>query len=316
MPHQDFPADIVAQTIVLDKIKEKVDADAGDSILKAMLLKNGIVLADDVDKGITALEKNDSYLSFKHSSEISSQKRNNLMMPINGDMSSCYQFLKTYLGQDFKSLTDWGGEITLGGKITYATTTLGQLNMLTALITKNGSYKLPAVSPLASYLTLHKINLTLDATNAADALVFDTSFADDKKSSETAREQRDIEWAIPLAHIHLIADYLMKYYKGNTKILAEYGFTVVNTAKVIKTRNQKLSPGNTRFKIKVTIGSTIVNTGTEDVFIYKGATIGGVPTILAPKKIHTFTKGNSLVSINNPSQTTAITYSLVPKSIL
>ena len=315
MPRQDFPADIVAQTIILDKIKEKVDFDGDDSILKDMLDKNGIVLADDVDKGVTALAKNDSYLAFKQSSEISSQKRNNLMTPINGDMSSCYQFLKTYLEPDFKLLTDWGGEITLGGKITYATTTLGQLNMLTALITKNGSYHTPVVSPLAPYLTLHKINLTLDATNAADALVFDTSFSDDKKSSETAREQRDIEWAIPLAHIHLIGTFLMKFYKGNAKILGKYGFTVVNTAKVIKTRKRKISPGDSRLKTRVTIGSTVVNTGTVPIYLYKGATITGTPFILDPGKIYTITKGNSIISINNPSQTVTATCSLVPKKL-
>ncbi len=315
MPRQNFPTDIVSQTIVLDKILEKVTADGAGSVLKAMLTNNGIVLADDVAKGVTALAKNGSYLAFKQSSEISSQKRNTLMLPINGDMTSCYQFLKTHFSPDFKVLTDWGGEITLSGKITYATTTLGQLNMLTALITKNGDFISPLVSPLAPYLTLHKIDLALDATNAADALVFDTTFADDKKSSETAREQRDIEWATPLAHIHLIADYLMKYYKGNTKILAEYGFTVVNTAKVIKTRNQKLSPGDTRFKIRVTIGSTVANTGTVAIYIYKGATITGTPVVLDPGKIYTVTKGNSVISINNPSQTITATYSLVPKKL-
>ena len=315
MAHQEVPEGIVNQTILLGKINQKVVDDGTTSVLKAMLLKNGIVLTDDIAKGVIALAKNDSYLSFKASSELSSQKRNILMLPINKDMSSCYQFLKIHFSPEFKTVADWGGNIGNGGKITYATTTLGQQTMLSTLITKNGSFVSPDVSPLAEYLTLHHIDLTLDATNAASALVFDTSFSDDKKSSETAREQRDIEWAIPLSHIRMIGDYLMKLYNGNTKILGEYGFVVVNNPKAIKTRNQKLSPGDSRFKIKVTIGSTIENTGTENIYIYKGSTISGTPTILAPGKINTFTKGNSLISINNPSQTKTITYSLIPKKL-
>ena len=313
MPRQDFPTDIEAQTIVLAKIKKRVDFDGAGSVLEGMLTKNTIVLADDVAKGVTALAKNNSYLAFKQSSEISSQKRNNLMLPINGDMTSCYQFLKTHFSPDFKEITDWGGEITTGGKITYALTTLGQLNMLKALIAKNESFNAPAVSPLAPYLTLHKIDLALDATNAADALDFDTTFADDKKSSETAREQRDIEWATPLAHIHLIADYLMKFYKGNAKMLGKYGFTVVNTAKAEKTRDKSLSPGDSIFGLRAKIGSTVLNTGKLPLPIYKGKTITGTPTLLAPGNIFTVTKGNSLLSFNNPSQTTKATFSLVPK---
>jgi hypothetical protein len=316
MAHQEVPEGIVNQTILLGKINKKVVDDGTTSVLKAMLLKNGIVLADDIGKGVIALEKNDSYLSFKASSEVSSQKRNILMLPINKDMSSCYQFLKIHFSPEFKIVADWGATIGNGGKITYATTTLGQQTMLLALVTKNGSYEDPEVSPLADYLTLHHINLAQDAIDAAEALDLDTIFADDKKSSETAREQRDIEWAIPLSHIRLIGDYLMKLYKGNTKILGEYGFVVVNTAKVIKTRNQKLSPGDTRFKIRVTIGSTILNTGTiAPIYIYTGATISGTPTILAPGKIYTITKGNSVISIANPSETITMTYSLIPKKL-
>ncbi len=313
MAHQEVPEGIVAQTILLGKIAKKVSDDAGSSVLKAMLLKNGIVLTDDVDKGVIALEKNDSYLSFKASSEKSSQQRNILMAPINKTMTSCYQFLKIHFSPEFKIVADWGGTIGNGGKITYATTTLGQQTMLLALITKNGSFDDPEVSPLEEYLTLHHIDLALHATHAAEALVFDTAFADDKKSSETAREQRDIEWSIPLSHIRMIGDYLMKLYNGNSKILGDYGFVVVNNPKVIKTRKRLLSPGETRFKTRVKIGSTIDNNGTIAIYIYKGATISGTATLLAPGNIYTVTSGNSILTFNNPSQTTKASFLLVPK---
>ena len=313
MAHQEVPEGIVAQTILLGKIAKKVSDDAGSSVLKAMLLKNGIALADDVDKGVIALEKNDSYLLFKATSEQSSQQRNILMAPINKNMSGCYQFLKTHFSPEFKVVTDWGGTIGNGGKITYATTTSGQQTMLLALIAKNDSYEDPEVSPLAEYLTLHHIDLAQDAIDAAEALDLDTVFADDKKSSETAREQRDIEWAIPLSHIRMIGDYLMKLYNGNSKILGYYGFVVVNAPKVIKTRNKTISPGDTIFGLRVKIGSTVLNTGKLPLPIYKGATIDGTPTLLAPGNIFTATKGFGKLSFNNPSQTLKATFSLVPK---
>ena len=303
---------VPAQTVLLGTIKKKVDDDGASSPLVAMLADKGIVLADDVAVGVTALLNNASFLAARKQGQILLQQRKLFMKPILSHTADCFQFLKTLYTPNFKLVGDWGATITDGGKLTYPADVAGQVDLLLAIQKQNDSYVSPAVSPLAPFLTLQGISLSDDAANGALAILRETGYLAAKKSSEDFRQLRDKYWPFAVAHINMIGDFLMKLYKGNEKALGAYGFVVINDPKVVKTRIVTLAVGEKKLKIVVKIGSTIFNSGTVGVNIYKGETISGTPTLLAPGATFLVIKGYSTISVENTSATVKAEITLVP----
>jgi hypothetical protein len=122
--------------------------------------------------------------------------------------------------------------------------------------------------------------------------------------------------AMPFANLTLITNFLMKLYEGNEKGLSVYGLKTVIAAKVDKVKDIKLALGQSKLKIKTKIGSMFFNTGTEDLHIYKGATITGEFIILAAVAKLLVPKGYSKFSVYNPSNTTSAKLQLIPKRIV
>ena len=144
------------------------------------------------------------------------------------------------------------------------------------------------------------------------ALLKLTAQEEDTKSSELSRQKRDTKFAPIMKDIRTIIKFLMKLYPNNIKELGLYGITIVLTPKVEKIRNRVIKASTSALKVRVNIGSTIVNTGTIPLYIYKGATISGTPTTLGVGDIYKITKGNSIVSINNPLTTASGKVALIP----
>ncbi len=303
---------ITDQIVLLGKIETRVNAQGPTGPLFKMLEEKGIVLADDVALGVTALANNVSYLADKKESQTLLQQRDALMKPIISHTSDSLQFLKSLFSPNFKLVGDWGGTITDRGKITYATDTAGQVALLNAIKTKHESYLTPEVSPLAIFLAEQNIDLSNDSSKGATAILRDDAYSVAKKSSEDFREKRDKNWPNVVAHINAIGDFAMKLFKGNVKILGSYGYTVITDPKVVKQRIVVLYVGQTKLKIVVKINSTIFNSGTVAVNIYKGKTKSGDPILLAPGAIFLVTKGYSTVSAENTSQSVKAEITLIP----
>ena len=300
------------QTVLLGNINTQVIADGPTGPMVGVLASKAINLADDVATGVTASKNDVLFLADQKQSQLLMQQRNLLMDPINKDAADCLQFLKSLFKPNFKLVGNWGATITDGGKITYPTSTAEQVTLIDAIKTQNESYVLPAISPLAPFLTLQKINLANDSTDGATALLRESASLTAKRSAENYRELRDKNWPTVLTHIDEIGDFAMKFFKGNTKALGAYGFVVVDSAPVDKERSIVLAVGGKKLKIVVKIGSTILISGTVGVNIYKGKTISGTPTLAAAGSIFLILKGNSTISVENTSATVKAKITLVP----
>ena len=300
------------QVVLLGNINEQVIDDGTSGPMVGMLAEKGIVLSDDIAIGVTASANNVLFLAQARLSQKLLQQRKSIMKPIVKHNTDCLQFLKSLFKPNFKAIGDWGATITDGGKITYPTSTTDQMTLLNAIKTQNDSYAAPAVSPLAAYLTSHNISLSNDATNGAIALLRETAAATAKSSSENYRELRDEFWPGVLNHINEIGDFGMKFFKGNTKALTSYGFTIVDSAPVDKERSIVLFISEKKLNIVVKIKSTIKNTGTVGINIYKGKTISGAPILLGPGEIFLVIQGYSIVSLENTSASEKGEVTLIP----
>jgi len=312
MARHDVPSNFEEQVILLTDINKKVTADAGKSPLLEMLKNQGIVLSDDIASGVEASKSNSDLQSNHIAGEKLCKERDLIMKIIMRDISGSYQFLKGHYTPVYKTVGEWGSTITNSGKISYPTTTHGEVNMLALLKTQNDSFKLPAVSPLASFLTQQSIDLVVDTTNAAIGLAKDKEMGEKKVAGFVCREHRDNTWKLPLAHIHTIGAFLMKLFKGDATLVGEYGFTVKVTPKVIKTREVSIAYGQSKLKMKIALGSEIINNGTETIYIYKGKTIEGTPVALAVGKKWIVVSGYSTLSVENQSSTEFAKFSVCP----
>jgi hypothetical protein len=312
MPRSDVPTSLQPQVSLLGSIAKKVSADAAASPILAYLAQQGIVLADDVAKGVTVMSNYAIYSANAKISQDFREQRDVLMLPIVNGMTGSIQFLKGFYQPNYKPLGDWGITAATGGKITLPTTELEWQTLIGLMNTKNSSYIFPLISPLQQYLTLNSIVLADDITDIATAIVKNASMASAKTIAEDAHELVVTDWAEPLAHIRLIVAFLMKLYKGNTKKLGYYGITVVAAAKVKKTRNVKIPFGFTKLKQKGFLGGAFINTGTETLWIYKGKTATGTPIVLLAGAKMIIPKGYSSFCVTNSSATISAKLQVVP----
>jgi hypothetical protein len=279
-----------------------VDNDGDDSPLFKMLSLKKIDLDEDVTSCAKAIGNNTLFLAAKKNSENLRQQRNNLMKPIMKHLRGAFQFLKILYHPNFKVVGDWGGTITNTGKINYPSGITKRVNVFMRMKKENDSYT-KSPSPLLPFLTQNKIDLPLDASNAAKALQKDTDFTNARKKAEEYREKRDNDFVTPLTDINQIGSYLMILFNDNTKALGEYGFDIVDTVKVAKERIINLGIEQSRLAFRTKVGSTMTNLGTKDLIIYKGKLIAGLPTLLKAGNEFILAKGYSIFSVINSSIT-------------
>ena len=281
MARTEVPTPLNDKLTLLKDIKTKVDNDGSASPLAAMLASKGIDLTADTASGVLALTYDASFKSLDKSKQKCLQQRNQLMKQVIIDTTGSLQYLKILFDPNFKEVGDWGATITDTGKFTYPINDEEWMNLFTLLKAKHDSYIAPAISPLLTYITENLISLTVDATSSAAALAKQTSFDTFKLDSEKAREKRDTKMAPIVSHLKTIISFLKKLYPNDLKTLGDYGITVVEAVKVKKPSVKVIKASTSKLNIRAEIGSTIVNSGTIPLPIYKGKTISGTPLILA-----------------------------------
>ena len=315
MSRAQIPSNFSKKIELLKTIKAKVDLDGGASPLLEMMAKKSIDLDADTVKGAAAVVFDNDFRLLSKTSQNQKQQVDAAMKIVIKDTTGSYQNLKSLCEPNFKEVGDWGAVITDGGKFTYPVTYEGWMDWFTLLKAKNDSYVSPAVSPLLSYVTTTGVSLTIDATNGAAALVKQALQVANKSASEKARQDRDNKFNPVMIDLRAIVKFLMTLYPGNVKQLGLYGITVVLTPKVIKTRNKVIKASTSSLNVRVAIGSTVVNTGTIPMPIYKGATISGTPVMLAVGVTYTITKGYGQISFHNPTTDTSGMVKLIPKKL-
>lgn len=302
MAHINYPTDLLGQTDLLVNIKAKVAEDGDDSPLLAMLSENKIDLDDDIETCNKVLANNTLFLSSEKESQNYCEKRNTLMKPIMKHLKGGFQYLKGLYATNFKALGDWGGTISDSGKITYPAGTEERVKLFFKMKEKNDSYT-ETDSPLLPYLTLNKIDLTTDATNASKALVNNTNFEAANKEADNAREHRDTDWVPPLANVHKIGSFLQKLYPDNSQALGIYGFVVIEKKRDIKERTMEVETAGTLLNKRAAVGETMTNDGLADLYLYKGKTIIGEPIPFLAGETMPVPRYYSTLSVQNKSTT-------------
>ena len=260
-----IPQAFSSRVTLFNTLKKKVDADGADGVLVAMLAEKHINLETDAENCVLAVDHDTTFKAFGKSSQNLRQQGNELMKPIIADTTGGFQFLKTLFNPNFKAVGDYGATISDTGKFTYPVGTVAWMELFDLMKAKNDEFVAPLVSPLVLFNTKNHISLSINATNGALALEKLTAQESDTKSSELEREKRDIKFAPILKDMRSIIQFLMKLYPNNVKELGLYGVTIVLTPKVAKARTIKLSFGQSKLKVKLTIGSIISNTGKETI---------------------------------------------------
>ena len=302
-----------SKVTLFNNLKKKVDADGSGGVLVAMLAEKGINLTTDAANCVLAVGYDTDFKFSLKSSQNLRQQGNALMKPIIANTTGAYQYLKTLFDPNFKAVGDYGATISDSGKFTYPVGTVAWMGEFELMKAKYDSFIAPLICPLALFNTQNNISLTINSTNGALALVKLTTQEEDTKSSELSREKRDIKFAPILKDIRTIIKFLMKLYPDNVKELGLYGITIVLTPKVAKARTIKLAFGQSKLKVKLTIGSIVSNTGTETINIYKGKDMSGTPIPLSTGKKWIAAKGYSYVCFANTSQTNTATFAILPK---
>ena len=312
MSRNEIPSDFPSQQVLLTNLHKKVTDDGEGGELVAFLEEKGIVLSDDVAKGVLAAGHHTDNLAYAKKGQKYCSERDVFMMPVITHFKGSSQFLKAYYTPETKSLGDWGILVTIGGKITLPTDVEGWSTSLDDLNTQNESYESPEVSPLVQYLTKKGIILADDIASCASATLKQTAMTTAKSSAGVSHHDMVIQWSIPLQHIRTIGVFLMKLHAGNEQYLTDYGYKIVESAKVLKTRNIKIPFGFTRLKQKAKLGGAFINTGTETLHIYAGKTIAGIPIILLAGAKLIVPKGYSSFCVTNTSATISAKLQVVP----
>ena len=300
MPRVNFPEDFVSQRKLQDDIIKKVSADGTSSPIKAFLISKGIILADDAIAGGKADVQDAARLLNSKTSMNFIQLRDLDFNPVMEHMRGELQIVKLFVKPNFRDLGLWGATVVAPSKIVYSSNFTDNTTLFDDIITQDATYA-AGTSPLAAYLVKQNISLTNDATAVADAILNNGKADVAALASQKNTQNRDNYWKDPLAHLHLICDYLMILCKGNEKALGEYGITVVNSKKAPKLRATTVKPLEHKTVTGILIGTVFTNNGTVDLHVYKGKTSLGTPVIVHPGEVLGMTKGYSVATILNPS---------------
>ncbi len=173
---------------------------------------------------------------------------------------------------------------------------------------------MPAISPLATFLTSNFISLTTDATNCVAAKTLRGQQITARFHSQFASQNRNNTFKPVAAHLRSTVAYLKKTYPDNWKTLGEYGITTVTATKAVKVRKIKIAFGQSKMNMKLVINSVIENNGTNAIQIFKGKTMEGTPIDIAAGGKWIVVSGYSRVCIANSSATLPAQFTILPKA--
>lgn len=300
MARLTIPEDFTSQVTLLHNIIAQNTALGAASPLTAFLAQQNIVLTNDEAAATAAQTHDASRALLKKQSENYRQLRNNYFTAPWAHLTGSVQFLKTFYKGNTKELGNWGITITDSGKVNYPAAFAQRRAVFIAFAAKHNSYP-DGDSPLQPFLTQQNINLDADSAVVEQATTNNTSFTTTAQQSENETELRNQVWLPVLAHIKTIGNYLMKLYSNNQKALGNWGFVVDENTQKARVRTTKLRIGEQITTNAVLIGSSFNNTGSGDLYLYKGKTTTDIPNIIQPGQQFGIVKGFSVITVVNPS---------------
>ncbi len=295
-----IPETFAAQVTLLGLISAKHTADGAGSVLTAFLAQQAITLATDVTTGTSATTQEASRALLSRQAENYLQLRNIQFNPVMAHLRKEVQYLKSYYAPNFSTLGDWGVTVDAGGRINYPIDFVARTTLWTNFKAKHDSFTAPP-SPLTVFLTQSGFSMTTDNTAVTSSITNNNSSISSRDQSENARETRDNLWNPVLHHITLIGNFLMGLFATNPQKAGLWGFVVDESKRKAKVQKTTLILGSQKTITGVVLGSTITNTGTIDIHLYKGKTTTGSPTIVHGGEQFGVPKGWSIITVVNPS---------------
>jgi len=284
---------------LLKDIKAKRDADGATSELIPFLTAQGIDLADLVLTGNDAQTQNQAHTTAVFQKENQRELRDLIFVPFTKGIRPLVQFLKALYKPNYRALGDWGVTVNATGKVVYPASFTTFADLIGTFVAKHLSY--PAgTSPLQPYLTKHNMDLSVIPAQLTSAVNYNTATQQSERDAEDATEQRDLLWAPVFVTVRAIVDYLFKLYDPNTRGLGDYCITVDDSPRKPKLRKSKVKPTESITVNGVVIGGTFTNTGSTDLYLYKGKTTTGTQNIVSPGGKFGTIKGYSIITVVNP----------------
>lgn len=297
-----IPETFAAQVTLIGLISAKHTADAGSSVLTAFLAQQGITLTTDVTTGTSATTQEASRALLARKAENYRQLRDIQFNPVFGHLRKEIQYLKSFYSPNVSALGDWGVSVDGNGRINYPVDFTARTALWTAFKAKHDSFTSPP-SPLGTFLTQSGFSMTTDNSAVTTAITNNNSAISSREQSENARETRDNLWNPVLRHIVAIGNFLMNLYATNPQKVGLWGFVVDESPRKARVQKSKLILGEQTTLKGVVLGSTLANTGTTDLHLYKGTGTSGTPVIIHAGESYGIPKGWSTITVVNPSTT-------------
>lgn len=297
-----YPEDFLRQTVLLQSIKAKHDADGPASVLLAFLTQQGIDLVADTTARTNASTKEGVRMALKTEAEDMREKRDLFFKPVMKHLRDYFQFLKAFYKPNFAEVGYWGANITVTGRIVYPPSFLNRLQMADNFFTKYDSYD-PNPTPLDPYLTQHGLTIAADVEQAGFARDSNDLFTQLSAEAEDATQDRNNLWNPVMGHIRKIGGFLIKLYNTNPRELGYYGFIVDESPRAPKQVKSKVLLLGQVTATSLVIGGTFKNIGSIPLTVYKGSTASGEGVVVLPGEMYGIAAGFSTITVKNLSDT-------------
>ena len=273
-------------------------------MIKGFLAENGIDLVDDM-KAKTDADTADAARK-TITLKLSSDKKaiNNLLGKPFNDMKGAAQYLKKFYKNNATKLKLWSIVMGANNQIKYPNDDQGKVDMVSAFWTYHASFPV-GTSPLQNYIDTNSIDAPTYIANIASAVTAFASYKQNVILSEQKRILRDDTFITAWEHTKAIGNFLHKLNAHNPKDTCNWGFNIIEASHVQSVRKSKLTIG-----AKLTVSGTVLdtsftNTGTDDLYLFKGKKATGTPNIVHSGEHFVLIHGYSSITVSNPSPTTA-----------
>ncbi|MEI6815427.1 MAG: hypothetical protein WCL14_02360 [Bacteroidota bacterium] len=211
------------------KMYEIWHSELTTSELNPFMEANSIVMTTIKDKALAAAAKKIIAEDKKISAERHTEVCNHDAAPIIHDMKEINQTLKHFYPNDFGTVREWGGDISIHGLFTYPSDFMGNYNMFKAMNTKYLTYTITP-APIEPFL-LKNGWIMADMMEIMDAAKVNYDLQQsDYTDSYLATEQCETLWAASRANMYLIRNYIITLNINSPRGASRYGIIVHQAA--------------------------------------------------------------------------------------
>lgn len=300
MPRIVFPTDFAGEQTLFSSVLKQHKALGAKSPLIAFAKQQKIDLVL-LEAAITPSAEQDALSeSLKRSSENNTQQRDLKFDDVWTHFLAAVHFLTGFYKGSERELGDWGITVNGVARIVYPPSFAERAKLVEAFYAVHNNF--PAgESPLQPFIDENEIDVAAELEAVSGAKKNEEDKNQQIKDSELATQTRNKLWDPVVKVIHLIGKFLMGLYAADSRKMGVWGFDVVEDAAGEREQNSKINPLETKVQKSIVIPSVFLNSGENDLHVWKGVKKDGEPTVVKPGGQLGMTKGYSAITIYNPS---------------